>query len=91
MRAGLRRRCCLQQVGQLGLPSSAGLGVGRGWGAEALLSYGCHGAEGLISGAGWDPLNPSWEKTGTDPALPPALTSFEDGTGERWEGNTPSL
>lgn len=41
-----------------GLPSSAGLGVGGGWGAEAPLSYGCHGAEGPIPKAGWDPPEP---------------------------------
>lgn len=73
------------RLASLASPSSAGLGVGWRWGAEAPQSCGCHGVEGLIPRAGWDPLGPSWEKTGTNPALPPALISFEDGTEEPWD------
>lgn len=53
---------------------------------EAPLRCGCHGTEGFIPSPGWDPLNPSWEKTGTTLPYLPALTRFEDGTEEPWEG-----
>lgn len=53
---------------------------------KPLFSCGCQGAEGLIPGTGWDPLTLPGRKL--EPILPylPALTSFEDGTEEPWEG-----
>lgn len=59
------------RLASLASPSSAGLGE-----QKPLFSCGCQGAEGLIP-TGWDPpLNPSWEKTGTNPALPPCTNQL---------------
>lgn len=85
--AGLRVRRCRQQVGQLGLPflcwTGGRLGGGSRSPSSAVLAKVLRGS---FMGLPWTPQTLPGRKL--EPILPylPALTSFEDGTKEPWEG-----